>query len=98
MQNLRSKNIVLDDIETIHANAKDHLQKADALRLQGKAGTAQAHELFAATLESNAYKPLVDVSNDMIQAVVILLLLSIPFAFSLERLFCGFTTIYKQIV
>ena len=98
LKNLREKNIVLEDVETLHANAKDHLEQAIKNSENLQHNKAMAHSLYAATLANHAYTPLVNTTNDMIKAVVILLLLSIPFAFSLERLFCGFTTIYKQVV
>ena len=98
LKNLRSKNIVLEDVETLHANAKDHLEHAQKKKEQLQHSEAMTHSLFSATLANHAYRPLVNTTNDMIKAVVILLLLSIPFAFSLERLFCGFTIIYKQVV
>ena len=96
--NLRAKNIVLEDVETLHANAKDHLESAQKEKEALQHSSAMTHSLYAATLANHAYAPLVATTNDMIKAVVILLLLSIPFAFSLERLFCGFTIIYKQVV
>lgn len=44
-----------------------------------------------------AYKPTVAVMNDLVTAVVLLLLLSMPFAFALERLLVGTPHIYRQI-
>lgn len=97
LKELRSKNIVLEDIETLHANAKDHLDQAVRHKSEKDHMRALSHSLYSATLANHAYTPLVNTNNDMIKAVVILLILSIPFAFSLERLFFGFTSIYKQV-
>ncbi|NBB95598.1 MAG: hypothetical protein GVY16_07635 [Planctomycetes bacterium] len=45
----------------------------------------------------DVYIPLVGVMNDLVTAVVLLLLLSMPFAFALERLLIGTPHIYRQI-
>ena len=52
----------------------------------------------AASLARKAYPPLVGVMNDLVTAVVLLLLLAIPFAYALERLFIGTPHIYRQIL
>jgi hypothetical protein len=51
----------------------------------------------AAALDRRVYTPLVGVMNDLVTAVVLLLLLAIPFAFALERLLIGTPHIYRQI-
>jgi hypothetical protein len=51
----------------------------------------------SAALARRAYPPLVGVMNDLITAVVLLLLLAIPFAFALERLIIGTPHIFRQI-
>ena len=43
------------------------------------------------------YTPLVSVMNDLVTAVVLLLLLAMPFAYALERLLIGTPHIYRQI-
>ena len=48
-------------------------------------------------LDRRVYLPLVGVMNDLVTAVVLLLLLAIPFAFALERLLIGTPHIYRQI-
>ena len=48
-------------------------------------------------LDRRVYIPLVGVMNDLVTAVVLLLLLAIPFAFALERLLIGTPHIYRQI-
>ena len=44
------------------------------------------------------YGPLREVTDNLVRAVVVLLLLNIPFAFAMERLVFGFTSIYRQVV
>ncbi len=94
---LRKRNIVNDSVEILHAEAKQHLDEAKESRIEQDRLMANAHELFSLGLSYRAYQPLKDVANDLVKAVVILLLLNIPFAFAMERLIFGFTNIYKQV-
>jgi len=52
----------------------------------------------SASLSRRVYVPLVGVMNDLVTAVVLLLLLALPFAFALERLIIGTPHIYRQIM
>ncbi|MFW5829300.1 MAG: ABC transporter permease, partial [Planctomycetota bacterium] len=94
---LRSKNIINDAAETLNAMADEYRAEAAELRATGQWSDADAKEIFALAHDHRAYEPTRAVANDMVQAVVILLLLSIPFAFSMERLVLGATSVYKQI-
>ena len=51
----------------------------------------------AAAYSRRTYIPLVGVMNDLVTAVVLLLLLAMPFAYALERLLIGTPHIYRQI-
>lgn len=51
----------------------------------------------ASSMARRPYIPLVNQIKDLVTAVVILLLLAIPFAYSLERLLIGSPHIYRQI-
>ncbi len=95
---LRNRNIVRDDLEQLHADAKDHMDEAKQMESENKWSLARAHQIFATCIENRVYAPLRGVTEDLVQAVVVLLLLNIPFAFAMERLLCGFTSIYKQIL
>ena len=95
---LRDRNIVRDDLEKIHADAKDHVEAASAASSQRRWSLARAHHIVAACLENRVYGPLRGVTEDLVEAVVVLLLLNIPFAFAMERLVFGFPSIYKQIL
>ncbi len=95
---LRKRNIVSDDLEKLHADAKEHLDAAEAA-IAGKHWLeARAHEIFASNISNRVYAPLRGVTEDLVQAVVVLLLLNIPFAFAMERLVFGFPNIYKQVL
>jgi hypothetical protein len=95
---LRSRNIVNDALEALHAEAQDHLDTAEESLRRKDYGFARAHHIFASCLENRVYAPLRGITDDLVKAVVVLLLLNIPFAFALERLICGFTSIFKQVI
>ena len=95
---LRKRNIVSDDLETLHADAKEHLDAATEAEKGRHWLLARAHTIFASNISNRVYAPLRGVTEDLVQAVVVLLLLNIPFAFAMERLIFGFTSIYKQVL
>ena len=95
---LRERNIVRDDLEKFHADSKDHIEEAAAAIAEKKWSLAEAHHIFANCIENRIYRPLRGVTEDLVQAVVVLLLLNIPFAFAMERLIFGFPSIYKQLM
>lgn len=97
LDTLRQRNITRDDLIKLHADAEDHLKEAEEAIKDNNWSKARAHQVFATCLESRIYTPLRSVTEDLVQAVVLLLLLNIPFAFAMERLICGYTSIYKQI-
>jgi hypothetical protein len=97
LKTLRSRNIISKQLEKLQADAADHLERASEARAKNELRLAAAHETAANVLGHRIQKPLRETVNDLVQAVVILLFLCIPFAFSVERLVFGFTSIYKQI-
>ncbi len=98
LDTLRQRNIIRDDLEELHADAKDHLDEARTAAEKKQWSRARAHQVFATCIEGRVYNPLRSVTEDLVQAVVLLLLLNIPFAFAMERLICGYTSIYKQLL
>lgn len=97
IEKLHSRNIFNDVIELYHDKAEQHQADAKKALSEGKINLARAHEVFGQTLAVQAYRPLRDMINDLVQSVLILLILTIPFAFALERLIIGSTNIYKQM-
>jgi hypothetical protein len=79
---LRARNIVLNSVESLHSQAKELLPAATAL---------------AGTFERRIYRPVMAVTNDMVVAVTILLLLAIPFAFALQSLVMWTHSIYRRL-
>lgn len=97
MDVLRRSNLVNKPVERLQADADDHLDGARDARGRGELALAAAHDTAAVVLANRAYRPLKDNANDLLRAVVILLVLSIPFAFAAERLVFGSPSIYRQI-
>lgn len=94
---LREKEIINDSLETLHSDAVDHLEQAVASRSELKHDEAFAHEAFAMTLGARVSKPLKDITKDMVDAVIFLLILTVPFSFVMERLFFNTISIYRQV-
>jgi hypothetical protein len=91
---LRARGVTSADLEQLHGRAKRALEQAGAAETVAQRQAA----LGAATaLGERVYQPLRDTMDDLVHAIVILLLLTIPFAFSLERLLIGATTVYGRI-
>ncbi len=95
---LRQRNIINDDLEALHADAREHLDAAREARSRRAWALARAHHIFATNIANRVYAPLRNVTEDLVRAVVVLLLLNVPFAFAMERLICGFTSIYRQVL
>jgi hypothetical protein len=98
LQILRDKNIVNDSLESLHADAEEHWESAKSARDELDTPVAVAHEAFSAWISSRVAPALREVTNDMVRAVVLLLLLTLPFAFIMERLFISATSIYRQVL
>ncbi|MCX7591969.1 MAG: DUF2304 domain-containing protein, partial [Kiritimatiellae bacterium] len=93
---LRENQIGEESLEKLHGRAGDVREDASHRRGEGVAryhGTLEASASFSRRM----YKPLVAVMNDLVTAVVFLLLLAIPFAFAIERLVIGSPHIYRRI-
>ena len=94
---LTDNRIAEESIQGLHVKAQDLQKKAeekiDPNDVLARVGTAAA----AAAYSRRAYGPLHGVLNDLVVAVVLLLLLSIPFAYAIERLMIGTPHIHRQI-
>jgi hypothetical protein len=93
---LRENRINQDSLEVLNGTAADLEEDALADRDASSAwryGTLEASAAFS----RRVYRPLTTVMRDLVAAVVWLLLLAIPFAYSLERLLIGTPHVYRQI-
>lgn len=97
LKTLRSRNIINKPLEKLEADGQDFLAAShqETAAHQLRAGTA--HAVLADILGYRIHDPLRENADDLVNAVVILLLLALPFSFAMERLLFGFTSIYKQV-
>lgn len=91
---LRQRGIQSGDLEWLNSRALAALDRAEAA---SDVATEEARHQRSAALSQRAYHPLRQTMDDLVHAIVILLLLAIPFAFALERLLIGATTVYGRI-
>jgi len=84
-------------VESYQDTAEQHMAASLVQRAKGNLNKARAHEIFGYTLAIRAYRPLKNMINDLVSSVLVLLILTIPFAFALERLIIGATNVYKQL-
>jgi len=105
---LRNSRINHESLERLNGEAADLRADAEGRMVRGDDGQSVvslkspwaqlAGDLGAsAAVSRRAYNPLKGVMNDLITAVVLLLLLAMPFAYALERLIIGSPHIYRQI-
>ncbi len=93
---LRENQIGQESLEKLNGIAADTLADTTAREVD-RIGHHFGMLESSAAFSRRVYVPLTDVMNDLVAAVVLLLLLAIPFAFSLERLLIGTPHIYRQI-
>ncbi len=96
LDHLRRRNVMENTLETLHARAEQFLDQAqDAADTPG---LAWARRLASLGYTQRVYEPVRTVTNDLVKAIVILLLLAIPFSFALERAVIGTPNVYRQIL
>lgn len=96
LDNLRRRNVLENALERLHARAERLLDMVG----QGGQSPAMDWARRQASLgySDRVYEPVRAVTNDMVKAVMILLLLAIPFAFAFERAVFGAANIYLQLL
>lgn len=94
LSTMRQRGVSRIDLETFHSRAL-------AAREQANAATSLAEEeslrLSSASISHRLHEPLRSSMDDLVTAIIFLLLLSLPFAFSMERLLVGATSIYGRL-
>jgi len=91
---LRKKRITNDSLEWLQGLAQTALNNAANAK---NIATKYAEYNSVNLLNKRIYAPVLTSMNDLVKAVVILMILMIPFAYALERLLIGTPHIYKQI-
>jgi len=97
IKRLITNNIRNRGIESLHANAKEYIEKADAALA---AQDYQAFDTYARAAwgyESRAYPDVTKTQQDVVNGVIFYLALMIPFAYFLERLLFGFSDLKRQL-
>lgn len=98
LNTLRQKNIILNFLEYMHSQAEHLLDEFKKAVAAEQHGVASVLAVRAAALERHIYRPVRATINDMVKAVTILLLLAIPFSFSLQSLVLPTYNIYRRIL
>jgi len=98
LRTLRQRGAVDVNLESIHDDARRLLPNPTA----ASAAASDLNDRMGRWTESTArsrrvYQPVRDAMNDLVHAVVMLLLLAVPFAFALERLLIGASGIYQRL-
>ncbi len=94
LDQLRARGVTSADLEILHSRAR---HAADVAKTEPLVALKEAGYLRSASLSQRVYQPLRVAMDDLVHAIVVLLLLAIPFAFAMERLtFCA-TTVYGRI-
>ncbi len=91
---LRARSCINSSIEELHSRGQDLMtlaQKAISDPL------SEALAFSSTLIEKTVYRKTRSTMDDLVKAVLVLLALSVPFAFALERLLIGSTIVYKQI-
>ncbi len=91
---MRERSVSVPALERLHGRAKRELDTAE-----DAAGLADRMSGFLRSnnISQRVYPELRAAMDDLVWSVVILLLLAIPFAFGMERLLVGATSIYGRI-
>jgi len=91
---MRTRGVSRTDLETFHSRAL-------AIREQAGEGETLATEesllLSSASISHRLHGPLRGSMDDLVTAIIFLLLLSLPFAFALERLLVGASSVYGRV-
>ena len=91
---LRRRSLAESSLEELHGRAEDLLLAASKTN---SAAEAEALATSAFLGQRKVYTKVRGTLDDLVHAVLILLALSVPFAFALERLLVGSTSVYRQI-
>ncbi len=97
LEALRRKNIILNFYEDLHSQAKGLLAEMAEARGKNLHDKAVVAATRVTALERRSYTPVRNTTNDMVVAVTVLLLLTLPFAFSCQNLMLASYSVYRMI-
>ncbi len=94
LRKLRERGVSSADLELLHSRARRAQERS---RAASTVAGREAERGRSAALSHRVYLPLRTTMDDLVHAIVLLLLLAIPFAFAMERLLVCATSIYGRI-
>lgn len=94
LSTMRARGISRTDLERFHNRS---LAAREQVADSGSLAEAESLLLSSASISHRIYEPLRSSMDDLVTAIVMLLLLTLPFAFAMERLLIGATTIYGRV-
>jgi hypothetical protein len=97
IQRLIKNNIRNKGIESLHANAKEFIDKAEAALAAKDYQRFDTYARAAWGYESRAYPDVTKTQQDVVNGVIFYLALMIPFAYFLERLLFGYSDLKRQL-
>jgi len=97
LEALRQRNIILNFYEDLHRQAAKELDRARDAEQRQHHAEADVRAAVSALFSERVYTPVVSTTNDMVVAVTVLLILTIPFAFSLQSLMLATYSVYRKI-
>ena len=94
LRTMRERRMPQTNLEQIHGRAGHALQQAGKVTNIAEQMALLGH---SAGRSRRIYQPVKTATNDLVHAIVLLLLLAIPFALAMERLLVGSTNIYRRL-
>ncbi len=100
LQTLRSRGVIQHALDELQGSSEDLFRQADSKEAGAREAVRVAEALRASSFMMGApiYTEVRTALDNLVRAVLILLALAVPFAFALERLLIGATSIYRQIL
>jgi hypothetical protein len=95
LQTLRSRGVIQHALDELQGSSEDLFREA---RSKESVRVAEALRASSFMMGAPIYSQVRTALDDLVRAVLILLALAVPFAFALERLLIGATSIYRQIL
>ena len=95
LQTLLSRGVTQHALDELQGRSEDLFREAGSKEAVGAAEALRASSFMAG---APIYSEVRTALDDLVRAVLILLALAVPFAFALERLLIGATSIYRQIL
>lgn len=97
IKELKSFSIENQRLDQLHAQAKYHLDQAEAAMEDKRWGDFIKHTRAGMGIESRAYPDVKNTQNDVVRGIIFFMILVIPCAFFIERLVFTFSDIRMQI-